>query len=43
MSLEKALHKIVQRLPLAPHEKDALEMEVSAELLDENEDEKEDD
>ena len=31
MSQESVLHKIVQHLSLAPHEKDQLELEISAE------------
>lgn len=38
---EKALHKIIQRLNIAPHEMDALELEVSAAFGDPNEAEKE--
>lgn len=31
MSLESVLHKIIEHLPLAPHEKDALAAEVTRE------------
>jgi hypothetical protein len=32
MSLESVLHKIVNRLPIAPHEKDELLSDVTAEV-----------